>query len=67
MVPEHFLRNATREDRRFIRKWTLRVAMSYAALALALVLYSLASSSHKDAVQASSASEYSRAASAPGN
>jgi hypothetical protein len=40
MIPRTFFNDATSDDLRFIRRWTLAVAVVYSALAVALALFS---------------------------
>ena len=40
MIPREFFNNATSDDVRFIRTWTLGVSVVYSALAIALALFS---------------------------
>jgi len=40
MIPREFFENASREDLRFIHRWSLGVSAFYGVLALALVLVS---------------------------
>jgi hypothetical protein len=41
MVPKLFPKNVTDEDRRFLRKWTVGVAVAYGIAALALPLINI--------------------------
>jgi hypothetical protein len=64
MTPRTFLKNATAEDRCFLRRWTYGVAVVYGALALALVLVGLGRMGSRNTLEANSALVPNQASSA---
>jgi glucose uptake protein GlcU len=55
MVPRIFLKNATDEDRSFLRKWTYGVALAYGAFALALLLVGFSTTVSRNTLEANRA------------
>jgi hypothetical protein len=55
MVPKLFLKNVTDEDRRFLRKWTIGVAVAYGIAALALLLINIVAPNGQRTIEASRA------------
>jgi hypothetical protein len=66
MVTKIFLRNATTEDRRYLRKWTYGVAIFYGVFALAIVAAGFMTTGSNNAVEASNAPAHSQTSSIPG-
>jgi glucose uptake protein GlcU len=64
MVPRIFLKNATAEDRVFLRKWSYGIAAVYGALALALVGIGVGLGGSKNTLQANSGAAHNNISSA---
>jgi len=60
MIPKAFRNAATDDDRRFLRKWTIGVAVAYGGLALLLISLAAISSNGPDATMRAEATTQMR-------
>jgi hypothetical protein len=65
MVPRIFLKNATVEDRRFLRKWTYAVAIVYGVFGLAIVAAGFMTAGGNNGFEASNTPAHNQISSIP--